>query len=123
MISVNLEQAIFEDSGDYIVKTASTVDKASKILEVGFEYVTEMDCKKSLGSGNNDETYTFYKKLYRFMWYCSIASFAFSRFSRCSSRNMLSLSTKSFLHSPQSISPDLHPRSLSMSFSSSSSNK
>jgi hypothetical protein len=29
IISVNLEQAIFEDSGDYIVKTASTIKEAS----------------------------------------------------------------------------------------------
>jgi hypothetical protein len=46
MIYVNLEQAIFEVSDDYVVKTASTIDEASKLLEVGFEYVTEMDGKK-----------------------------------------------------------------------------
>jgi len=46
MIYVNLEQAIFEACDDYIVKTASTLDEASKLLEVGFEYVTDMDGAK-----------------------------------------------------------------------------
>jgi hypothetical protein len=46
MIYVNLERAIFEVSDDYVVKTASTVDEASKLLEVGFEYVTDMDGRK-----------------------------------------------------------------------------
>jgi integrase len=46
MIYVNLEQAIFEVSDDYVVKTASTVDEATKLLEVGFEYVIDMDGRK-----------------------------------------------------------------------------
>lgn len=46
MIYVNLEQAIFEESDDYIVKTASNIDEASKLLEVGFEYVTDMEGMK-----------------------------------------------------------------------------
>jgi hypothetical protein len=46
MIYVNLEQAIFEVSDDYIVKTASTIEEATKLLEVGFEYVTDMDDRK-----------------------------------------------------------------------------
>ncbi|MCW4053617.1 MAG: site-specific integrase [Candidatus Bathyarchaeota archaeon] len=46
MIYVNLEQAIFEISDDYLVKTASTIEDAIKLLEVGFEYVTDMDGKK-----------------------------------------------------------------------------
>jgi hypothetical protein len=43
---VNLEQAIFEFNDQYEVKLASTVDEAGKLVEVGFEYITEMDGKK-----------------------------------------------------------------------------
>jgi integrase len=43
---VNLEQAIFEANDQYNVKLASNIDEACKLLEVGFEYVTEMDGKK-----------------------------------------------------------------------------
>jgi Phage integrase family len=43
---VNLEQAIFEFNDQYEVKLASTVDEAVKLVEVGFEYITEMDGKK-----------------------------------------------------------------------------
>ncbi len=43
---VNLEQAIFEFNDQYEVKLASTVEEAVKFVEVGFEYVTEMDGKK-----------------------------------------------------------------------------
>jgi integrase len=45
-IYVNLEQAIFETNEDYEVKTAETLDDACKLLEVGFEYVTDMEGKK-----------------------------------------------------------------------------
>ena len=45
-IYVNLEQAIFEVNEDYDVKLAETLDEACKLLEVGFEYVTDMDGKK-----------------------------------------------------------------------------
>jgi hypothetical protein len=45
-IYVNLEQAIFEINEDYDVKIAESLDNACKLLEVGFEYVTEMDGKK-----------------------------------------------------------------------------
>jgi integrase len=45
-IYVNLEQAIFEVNEDYDVKIAETLDDACKLLEVGFEYVTDMDGKK-----------------------------------------------------------------------------
>jgi len=41
-----LEQAIFEVKKDYDVKVAETLDEACKLLEVGFEYVTDMDGKK-----------------------------------------------------------------------------
>lgn len=44
---VNMEKAFFtESSEDYTVKVASTVDEACKLLEVGFEYVTEFEGKK-----------------------------------------------------------------------------
>ena len=45
-IYVNLEQAIFEVNDDYDVKIAETLDEACKLLEVGFEYVTDMNGKK-----------------------------------------------------------------------------
>lgn len=43
---VNLEQAIFEFNDQYEVKLAATVEEAVKLVEVGFEYVTEMDGRK-----------------------------------------------------------------------------
>jgi integrase len=43
---VNLEQAIFEIAEDYEVKIAETLEEACKLLEVGFEYVTDMEGKK-----------------------------------------------------------------------------
>jgi integrase len=45
-IYINLEQAIFEINEDYEVKIAETLDQACKLLEVGFEYVTDMEGKK-----------------------------------------------------------------------------
>lgn len=36
----------FEFNDQYEVKLASTVEEAVKLVEVGFEYVTEMDGKK-----------------------------------------------------------------------------
>jgi hypothetical protein len=42
-----MEQAFFaEGSDDYTVKVASTVEEATALIEVGFEYVTELDDKK-----------------------------------------------------------------------------
>jgi hypothetical protein len=39
-----LENAIFKNTNDeFYVKTASTLEEACKLLEVGFEYVTDMD--------------------------------------------------------------------------------
>ncbi|MEM3880868.1 MAG: tyrosine-type recombinase/integrase [Candidatus Bathyarchaeia archaeon] len=43
---VNLEQAIFTANEDYEVKAVETLEEAVKLLEVGFEYVTDMDGKK-----------------------------------------------------------------------------
>jgi integrase len=45
-IYINLEQAIFEVTDDYDVKVAETLDDACKLLEVGFECVTNMEGKK-----------------------------------------------------------------------------
>lgn len=46
-VLVGREKAFFlESNEDYTVKVASTVEEACKLLEVGFEYVTEFDGKK-----------------------------------------------------------------------------
>jgi integrase/predicted RNA-binding Zn-ribbon protein involved in translation (DUF1610 family) len=43
-IYINLEQAVFaEQSDEFHVKTVNTLEEACKLLEVGFEYVTDMD--------------------------------------------------------------------------------
>ena len=42
-----MEQMAFgENSNDYIVKVATTIEEACKLLEVGFEFVTEMGNQK-----------------------------------------------------------------------------
>jgi hypothetical protein len=39
-----MEQAMFATKSDeYTVKVAETLEEATKLLEVGFQYVTEMD--------------------------------------------------------------------------------
>lgn len=44
---INMEQAIFKDSVDqFHVKVADSLDDACRLLEVGYEYVTDMDGKK-----------------------------------------------------------------------------
>lgn len=46
-IYINLEQAIFNDAPEeYHVKIAENLNEASKLLELGFEHVTDMDQKK-----------------------------------------------------------------------------
>ena len=46
-IYINMEKMAFgESSDDFTVKVAITLDEACKLLEVGFDYVTEMDGKK-----------------------------------------------------------------------------
>jgi hypothetical protein len=46
-IYVNMEKMAFgECSSDYMFKVASTVEEACKLIEVGFEYVTEIESKK-----------------------------------------------------------------------------
>jgi hypothetical protein len=46
-IYVNMEQMIFNSaSSDYIVKVASTIEDACKLLEVGFEFVTDISGQK-----------------------------------------------------------------------------
>jgi hypothetical protein len=46
-IYINMEKMAFgEVSNDYMVKVASTVEEACKLIEVGFEYVTDIEGKK-----------------------------------------------------------------------------
>jgi len=47
LIYIDLEKATFKETNDeFTVKVADTLDEACKLLEVGFEYVTDMDGKK-----------------------------------------------------------------------------
>jgi len=44
LIYINLERALFQNVDDeFHVKVAHNLDEACKLLEVGFEYVTDMD--------------------------------------------------------------------------------
>jgi len=44
MVYITIENALFENLNDeFHVKTAKTVEEACKLVEVGFEYVTEID--------------------------------------------------------------------------------
>lgn len=52
-IYINLEQAIFEAKDQHDVKVVETLNEACKLLEVGSEYVTEMDGENSSGNENN----------------------------------------------------------------------
>jgi hypothetical protein len=46
-IYINMEKMAFNvTSNEYIVKVASNLEEACQFLEVGFEYVTEIDGKK-----------------------------------------------------------------------------
>jgi integrase len=46
-IYINMEQALFNGSADeYHVKAASDLEEAMRLIEVGFEYITEVDGKK-----------------------------------------------------------------------------
>ncbi len=46
LIYIQLEDALFQQSDEWTVKVAETVDEAVKLGEAGFEYFTEMDDKK-----------------------------------------------------------------------------
>ena len=47
VIYINLEQAVFATENDeFNVRVAANIEEASKLIEVGFEYVTDMDGKK-----------------------------------------------------------------------------
>ena len=37
-----LEEALFQESDEFTVRVAETVDEAVKLVETGFEYVTDM---------------------------------------------------------------------------------
>jgi hypothetical protein len=44
LIYIQLEEAIFQrDSEEYVCKVAKNLDEAKELIELGFEYVTEMD--------------------------------------------------------------------------------
>jgi hypothetical protein len=46
-IYINMEQAEFnEENDEFHVKVTGTLEEACKLLEVGFEYVMDMDGKK-----------------------------------------------------------------------------
>jgi hypothetical protein len=46
-IYVNLEQALFRDANDeYHVKVADTVEETTKLIAVGYEYVSTMGDKQ-----------------------------------------------------------------------------
>ncbi|MGA3290899.1 MAG: hypothetical protein ABSD42_11745 [Candidatus Bathyarchaeia archaeon] len=47
LIYINLEKALFQNADEeFYVKIAENVDEACKLLEVGFEYVTEINGAK-----------------------------------------------------------------------------
>jgi hypothetical protein len=47
LIYIDLETALFKDTNDeFTVKVADTIEEACKLLEVGFEYVCEIDGKR-----------------------------------------------------------------------------
>jgi len=47
LIYIDLEKAIFREANDeFTVRVAEDLDEACKLLEVGFEYVTDMEGKK-----------------------------------------------------------------------------
>jgi integrase/recombinase XerD len=48
MTYINLEAALYHNSNvdDFHVKMAATLEEACKLLETGFEYITDMDGKK-----------------------------------------------------------------------------
>jgi integrase len=47
LIYIDLEKAAFKETNDeFTVKVADTLDEACKLLEVGFEYITDMEGKK-----------------------------------------------------------------------------
>ncbi|HLN88473.1 MAG TPA: hypothetical protein VK253_00240 [Candidatus Binatia bacterium] len=46
-IYINMEKMAFNlTSNEYTVKVAATLEETCKLLEVGFEYVTDIDGKK-----------------------------------------------------------------------------
>jgi len=49
MVYINLEAAIFTDNDEFYVSIAESLEQACKLLEVGFEYVTDVDGKNPFG--------------------------------------------------------------------------
>jgi hypothetical protein len=59
MIYTNLEQAMFATENDeFNVKAVSNLDEARKLIEVGFEYVTDMNGKKTIQKAEIETTWT-----------------------------------------------------------------
>ena len=49
LIYINLEKAIFQNADEeYHVKVAENLEEACKLLEVGFEYVTDLNGVKAV---------------------------------------------------------------------------
>ncbi|MEM3703973.1 MAG: site-specific integrase, partial [Candidatus Bathyarchaeia archaeon] len=47
LIYIDLEKALFRETNDeFTVRVAENLEEACKLLEVGFEYVTEIDGKR-----------------------------------------------------------------------------
>lgn len=47
MVYINLERVVFKETNDeFTIRAVNDLDEACKLLEVGFEYVCDMDCKK-----------------------------------------------------------------------------
>jgi len=53
LIYIQLEDALFQESDEFTVRVAQTVDEAVKLLETSFEYVTDMTTKNCSESGSN----------------------------------------------------------------------
>jgi hypothetical protein len=46
LVYIQLEEALFQESDEWTVRVAETVNDAVKLLEAGFEYVIDWDDKK-----------------------------------------------------------------------------
>ena len=43
LIYIHLEEALFQESDEFTIRVAENLDEAVKLMEVGFEYVTDME--------------------------------------------------------------------------------
>jgi hypothetical protein len=66
-IYVNMEQMIFNSApNDYVVKVSSTVEEACKLVEVGFEYVTDIGGQKAVQEAKMMENAKLYSNARNF---------------------------------------------------------